>query len=494
MATFKTCVRKRRNDGFWYVYIRVTHQKKVGYIKTDKMVSDAGLNSKGDVTDPYVTKWCADRILEYVNAMNRTCSENWCLNDVIQYLQTCEEDVCFSDYARMHMNRMRDEGHARNARNYELSLQHLERFAGTTRVMCSMLTSTFVNNWIKSLEGTRRAKEMYPICIRQVFKAACTELNDYDRGVMRIKTDPWRKVEIPEADRTEKLAITPGQCREFFGAPIPESDSRFPSAEFGHDIAMMIICLGGINTVDLYNMRKEDYYDGVLHYRRAKTMRSRSDEAYMEMRVPDMLMPTMEKYMEGADDGYLFNFHKRLHSSDSMGAKANKGIRMICESLGMAREDWYCCYTFRHTWGTVAQNDCGASIAEVAFGMNHASGHRVTRGYLKLNFEPAWELNEKVVELIFFTDKDSSRLKEEPDRRLFDKFSRKHLMRGTVYFMGRTLGSVENIGYSNVEEIIGELCAMVPDDMPNRCRVQIKIENLDKRQTAFYERMKGVGF
>ena len=54
---------------------------------------------------------------------------------------------------------------------------------------------------------------------------------------------------------------------------------------------MMVLCLGGINTVDLYNMQKENYYDGVLHYKRAKTRKHRSDEAYMEMRVPPILQP-----------------------------------------------------------------------------------------------------------------------------------------------------------------------------------------------------------
>ena len=53
MATFKVCVRKQRNDGFYPVYIRVTHKKKVGYIKTDKLVNDQGLK-KGEVVDPFV--------------------------------------------------------------------------------------------------------------------------------------------------------------------------------------------------------------------------------------------------------------------------------------------------------------------------------------------------------------------------------------------------------------------------------------------------------
>lgn len=38
MATFKAVVRTPRKDGFYQVYIRVVHNTKPGYIKTDKVV------------------------------------------------------------------------------------------------------------------------------------------------------------------------------------------------------------------------------------------------------------------------------------------------------------------------------------------------------------------------------------------------------------------------------------------------------------------------
>lgn len=69
-------------------------------------------------------------------------------------------------------------------------------------------------------------------------------------------------MKIPNADRTEKLAISPELCRIFFSAPLPESKFKSPLPEFGCDIAKMILCLAGINTVDLYELKKEDYHDG----------------------------------------------------------------------------------------------------------------------------------------------------------------------------------------------------------------------------------------
>lgn len=493
MATLKACVKAKRKDGFYPVYIRVIHHKKVAYMPTDKMVNDKGLTKTGEIDDPYVLQFCTARIVEYMEILNKIDTENWTVKDVVDYLKSGYSDICFSDYARKHIDRMIDRGQQRNARNYELALQHMERFAGTTRVMFSHLTSNFVARWIQSLEQTHRAKEMYPICMRQVFKAAQLEMNDYDNGIIRIKTNPWVKVQIPKADRTEKLAITPEACREFFSFPLPESKMKLPLMELGRDVAMMVLCLAGINTVDLFNLRREDYHGGIIHYQRAKTKKFRADGAYMEMRVPAIILPLFEKYanMDEKDD-HLFVFSQRHTTNDSFCANVNGGIKQVCQAMGMSKDEDYSSYTFRHTWGTVAQNDCGASISDVAFAMNHSSGHKVTRGYIKLDFTPAWELNEKVVDFIFFSDKPSvgGRKEEEPHFRL----SYRYQVHGTAFFQGKTVAELTDTGFNNVDEVIAKLAGLLPDDIPTRSMMMFRIENVDKGQTVVYQRMKGKGF
>lgn len=493
MATFKACVQKERKDGFFPVYIRITHRRTTQYIKTDKMVTRKELTKSNEIKDPFVLQFCTQRILEYNEKLNKVNIENWTAKEVAEFLTKESEDICFSDYARKHIDRMIDKGEQRNARNYELALQHMERFAGTTKVMFSHLTSNFVNRWIESMEQTHRAKEMYPICMRQVFKAAQVEMNDYDNGIICIKTNPWVKVKIPKADRAEKLAITPEACRAFFSFPLPDSKMKYPLMELGRDVAMMVLCLAGINTVDLFNLRKEDYHGGIIHYQRAKTKKFRADGAYMEMRVPPILLPLFEKYAnKDAADDHLFVFSQRHTTNDSFCANVNGGIRQICRAMGMTKDEDYSAYTFRHTWGTVAQNDCGASISEVAFAMNHSSGHKVTRGYIKLDFTPAWELNEKVVDFIFFTDKPSvrERQEEEPHFRL----SFRYQVHGEAYFQGKKLAELTDTGYNNVDDVIAKLAAQLPDEIPARSMVMFKIENVDKGQTVVYQRMKGKGF
>ncbi len=403
MTTLKATVKKPRGDGFYTVYIRLTHQRKSSYIKTNKIVDEAHIAKNGELTDPVVNEYCAMLIRQYTDRLNRVCADHWDIKEVIEYLLKNDADVCFSEYARIFIGKMEKNGHERTAKNYHLAVNHLERYVGSNQLMFSQLTSTVLNLWIEQLSKTNRAKEMYPTCVRQIYKKAIMELNDEERGMIRIKFNPWNKIQIPKSDSTVQRAISAEACREFFNRPLPQSKMISSLPELGRDVALLSLCLGGINTVDMYELKKEDYKDGVIGYKRAKTKHSRRDEAYIEMRVEPFIQSTFDKYLSDEKDEYLFNFHQRYSNSDSFNANVNIGIRKICMDMGMKKEDYYCYYTFRHTWGTIAQNDCDANLYEVAFGMNHSHGLNITRGYVKLDFTPAWELNAKVIDFIFFS-------------------------------------------------------------------------------------------
>jgi hypothetical protein len=106
---------------------------------------------------------------------------------------------------------------------------------------------------------------------------------------------------------------------------------------------------------------------------------------------------------------------------------------------------------------------------------------------VKIDFTPAWILNEKVIEKIFFTEENSREHKIEQDNH-FERFSFKQLIKGTLYFRGRIISSVEDVGFNNVEDVIKVLMKDLPDTVPTRSLVQIRIENKDKQQTKDYTR------
>lgn len=492
MATFKICAPKMRKDGFYPVYIRVIHRRNSGFIKTDKMVDKKGLSRTGDIKDTFVLSYCSERVNSYLERLNKEDIENWTIKDVISFLEKGEDDVCFSDYARKYKMDMARKGHERNARNYSLAYQHLERFAGTTKLMFSRFTTKFVNDWIESMSGTARAKEMYPVCIRQIFKAAILEFNDYDRGIIQIKTNPWPKVKIPAADKSDHRAVSAEEIKKFFDLPLPPTKMINPVPEFARDIAMMVMCLAGINTVDLYHMKKSNYSNGILSYNRRKTAKFRADNAYLEIQVPDILKDLFEKYKADPEDEYLFNFHKRYSSEDAINTNVNGGLRKICTHNNLTES--YCVYTFRHSWGTIARNDIKASMYDVAFSMNHSSAHKVTETYVKPDYSVVSDLNQKVIDFIFYGKLPESKGFEDTEIHSQFKISFKNMIMGTVFFNEKKIHSFKDIGFNNIDDIITELIKFLPKDMPIGCKALFRVDNLDKGEYRFYEKQKGKGF
>ena len=86
-----------------------------------------------------MNEYCAIIIRQYTDKLNRVDATFWELKDVIEFLHKNDEETCFSDYARKFISKMESEGHERNAKNYKLAVNHLERYIGTTKIMFSIL-------------------------------------------------------------------------------------------------------------------------------------------------------------------------------------------------------------------------------------------------------------------------------------------------------------------------------------------------------------------
>ena len=56
--------------------------------------------------------------------------------------------------------------------------------------------------------------------------------------------------------------------------------------------------------------------------------------------------------------------------------------------------------------------------------------------------------------------------------------------------MGEIVGKCEGKGYDDEEEIIAQLMANLDPSVPQKCTIQIKVMNLTKKQTRFFERQR----
>ena len=483
MAILKATVRFKNKSGLYPVYIRFTQVKQVSYVKTSWVVNDKGVNNKKEIIDPFVIQQTSTLIESYYKQLNQVNTSMWSVGEIVKYVTETNSDMSFSDYARKHVDKLIANGQERTSRNYKWAINHMEKFAGVDNIMFSRLTSAFLNRWIESLSDTNRCKEQYPVCMREVYKAAMKEFNDEERGIIKLR-NPWGNVTIPRSDEPEKRAIPASLLRKFFNVVPDRSRFTNPLMEVGQDVALMSFCLCGMNAVDIFYVKKSEYYNGILHYERHKVKNCRADKGYFEVRVPELLKPTFEKYLsKDAKSEWLFNFHDRLSTPDSFTANVNVGIRQIWEKADP--EFRASMYAFRHSWATIAQNECGATLNEVDFGLNHST-NKMAKVYVKIDYTPAWILNEKVIEFIFFTNKESKHLEKED--KSFERISKYNNIRAEAFVMGKKVCALEDTGFSNVDQVMDKLVTLLPKRIKNT-RVNFKIMNVDKNQTQMYQRL-----
>ena len=398
MITFEPCIRSLKDNGYAKVYIRVIQNQKPSYISTSYIVSAKQVSGK-KIKDFFVISEIAPIIKKFINRLNMHDTEKWTVQEVIEFLKVETEEISFTDYFKGYINKMINEGRENPASNYIYSIKSLVTFSGKENLNFSEITSKLLNDWIESLKDTARAKNLYPLCVSTVFSAGLLEYNDYDRDIIMIKNLPFMRVKIPKNNLAEKRAINNHTLLKLFSADVSKAkmDVKTPMAQ---DVAMLIFCLAGINVADLYYMDKTCRVGNKLHYIRHKVKAKRGSNAKMEITIPKCIMPLFDKY-KGVNK--LFSFSDKICSENGFLKSIDMGLKEVA-TIAKVKEN-ITTYTFRHSWATIAQNDCGASTELVGFALNHASAHRVTEGYIKKDFSPIDKLNIKVIENVFKNSK-----------------------------------------------------------------------------------------
>jgi len=425
MAKFSTCVRHKRNDGLYQVYIRVYHNNGLQYINTGLLVNDKGLRTtftkQGkeivDITDHIVQKECMSRIEKYAEKCNRVNIDELDCKTLIDMLtQKGDGELSFTEYAKKYINEMINQDRDRAASNYQMAVTRLKEYIGKENILFKELTSKVIQAWIDSMKDSARKKSLYPACIRAIFNEAIKSYNDYDLDIVRIQINPFAKVNIPKQRIPEKRSESAEIIKKILTSKLDFSSNNegISRKEMAQDVGMMIFCLAGINAADLYDLKDSALKDGwKLCYRRKKTRGKSEKGSYMEITVPKPIRHLFGKY-EGKN-GKLFLFSKRYANDNDFVKHVNIGLKQICEELELiddkdgnlkkrkkkpVLDSAITTYTFRHSWATIARNKCGASTADVAFALTHASAYSVTDGYIQTDYSPNDKLNKKVIDYV----------------------------------------------------------------------------------------------
>jgi len=411
MATVAAVVYEhhKKNDGTFNVKIRVYHKSQKKYIDTTHFVSRRQLDAEFNIKDKYLIRVLEETLEEYRDAITQlkakvdflTCEA---LRD---YLQNLNSDIDFIKFAQQHIDRLVEEGREPYSKCFRVVRNSLIDYFKRTSASITEITSMMLYNYERFLKKERTHKRINQLGkevittekglsesglhnhmrdLRTLFNAARNLYNDDDLGIYKIKHYPFKKYKIGSAPLTESRDNTIVEVKIIMECKT-EPGSR---AELAKDLYMLSFYMCGMNAVDLYNSQTKWIKNGRLEYNRAKTKGRRKDRAFISIKIIDEALPLLNKYI-----GRLAS---RYCNYEGLDTALSDGFKKLRELTGIPD---ITLYWARHTFATLARNECRMSKDDVGQALNHIdNGHRTTDIYIAKDWRIVDEVQENVLNLL----------------------------------------------------------------------------------------------
>lgn len=392
MASFTPVVLKRKANGEWKVYVRITHRRRSSYAETGLTATDSDVR-RGKLVGSFVL----DRANEIVREMRRRVNDYGPavldmdvegVRAVAERVDTFDRD--FMSFCRRHVEELERDGRTGTAKVHGGAVSSLSRYMGRPSLYYDDMTPEFLRGYREHLRETVGANTAvrYMSTLGTIFRKAKEELNS--GGEERVKGDPFRYVKAGRIGQTRKKALTLEDI-----ILIRDADFLTPMVERSRDLFMLSFYLVGMNAADIYELEKPE--DGHVVYRRRKTRGRRKDEALMRLAVPDEVWPIMEKYADRYGER-AFDFYNQYKDVYRFSGSVGHCIKILGEAVGIPDLTFYAA---RHSWATIAANVCGVDIYTVEKALCHSpSGLAMTEIYIKPDFTKVDNANRLVLDAL----------------------------------------------------------------------------------------------
>lgn len=385
MATITYKIGEPKKDKTRKVSITLSHNGIRKRIPTNITIRKCDITKQGKIKSDSLKRNIEDtintlknRLYEIENSLgNKDTDIEWIYSQLTGKCKTLD----FFEYTKQWIETSSNKGKG----NYSIMLNSLHRFLGCDTLSFSDIDYKFLNNYKEYLTGHPRAQSLYLGCIRHIFNEAIREYNTDNNKV--ITNNPFNSFTIPKSiSMTKNRIISDDNLIKLFNF---QGTRRVGMAR---DCYILSFCLIGMNSVDLYECTS--YSNGVLAYERAKTRDRRTDNAHIEIVVPNIVKPLFEKYK---GDSRVFNFYKKYSNAANFNKHINKGLHIIADTLGIPHFDFY---SARHTWASIARNRLGIDKYTIHEALNHVSDMDITDIYIQKDYTNINKANEKVIAYI----------------------------------------------------------------------------------------------
>jgi integrase len=409
MATVREVVLplEKKKDGTWNVKIRVNHQRKNYYIKTQHFIGEKQIRKDYTIKDPIILKMVNPVLDEYRTKISELGPrlELYDLSRLVNYLTNADitkaEEINVIKFGRKRIEELRKAKRDGSAGNMQTVVNSLVDYFKSeiipiTEIRAKMLfeyetylrserkitrPDQFKNEYKRTVRGlSDTGLHNHMRDLRILFNEIKNYYNDEDLGIIVVKHYPFKKYRLVEVPENTKPKLVPKQVIAIrdFEAP---AGSRM---ELARDLFMLSFYLLGMNAADLHKLSPDETLKERVDYNRSKTKSRRKDRAFISINIPDIAVPSYLKYA-----GKL---QVRYSTHVTLDQALSKGMRKIGKELKFIDLEFY---DARHAVGDWARNICGFSMDDVALALNHKDQTKaVTDIYVAKN----WAIIDKVQE------------------------------------------------------------------------------------------------
>ncbi|MBR1525032.1 MAG: hypothetical protein IJ640_00010 [Prevotella sp.] len=409
MATFKAVVQQHqlRRDGKYPVSIRITHNRKSCYVPTGLYCKKSQINQKTfEIKDQFVIARTAQTIMGYEQKLltvNTADLQSMSGEELKLFLTLSANSIDYLGYCQKLVD---------NDPEKWGDLKHaiaLIREMGIDNMTAMDFTSHFIRRFREYMDNkqlpvtknsvivsykpyAQNTKRSYLVAVCQVFRMLQRQYNTEFNKV--IYHDPFISFENYKHAVTTKRSMPVERLRVFLGL-----HGRTKKQQLTLDMMKLSFCLCGINLMDLLVMEKSSFDRETMRltYERHKTKDSRSDHALTSVRIEPEIYDLIEKYLAPNDSERLFVFGNLKPNASSTRLVACRTAR-TCKSLGF---EHVTPYWFRHTWATIARNDCDISKDDIDLCLVHVGNNPMADVYIRPDWSRIDKANRKVLDLVF---------------------------------------------------------------------------------------------
>lgn len=408
----------QRSDGTYNVKLRFTLNRKMRRLATSLFVTNKDLTKDLKIKQSSTVKKDVDNL---IRSYQEKCAKlqidfnHYTIDEVMEYLdceQLKQQTIDFIKFSREWIASSTIKG----APNYTTAINALVRFIGKETLDVNQITLDFLEQFKSFLNKEREARakklleqgkrvpsnrslSLYLISIKKLFNEAKKKYNKKDKNLILIPNSPFDDFTIPKQESTRKRAISADIIRKVWELPYKDMKKGYKATcryNLAKDCFILSFCLMGINSADLYNASEMN--GQTIIYYRTKTKDRRLDKAKMEVEVPIIVQPLVEKYKDKTGKR-LFNFYQYYSTHKAFNKAINYGLKEIGAELGIDDLEYYAA---RHSWATIALNKVGIDKYTVHAALNHVDeSMKVTDIYIERDFVNENNANAKVVRYVF---------------------------------------------------------------------------------------------